>query len=1203
MKDESNINRKKSSEKIICSPEMRAYFNSLEEGAQHCYDIASQARSKGFDPELTPEIIETEDLAARVEGLVGPESIAERIRNVANDIDNREVLSLTIAKEIATDPKFGDRQQRVDQAIRTGLAILTEGVLVAPIEGIANIQLEKNPDGTEFIAIYYAGPIRSAGGTGQAMSVLIADIVRRELGLSEFKPIEGEIERFKEEIPLYKRKQRLQYTPTSDEIDLVVRNCPICIDGEGTEEVEVSGYRNIARIKTSRLRGGACLVIAEGLCLKASKIYKHVQKLDIKGWEFIERFANKGKAPEQNEVKEKVKDMIEEDYQIAKKELLNEEKEMLDLESELEDETEDIDLDEIEVEEDTEEQIEPEVEVKVSPSVKYMRDSLAGRPIFSHPSAIGGFRLRYGNGRTTGLAAVAIHPATMNILDKFLTIGTQMKIERPGKAGAITPCDSIEGPIVLLKNGDLVSVNTIEDSESYLPEIEKIIDIGEILIPFGEFAENNHPLVPPSYTPEWWELEYRTAAGEQFEEKLCSSLNVNDQPLPATELFKISEKFNIPLHPYYNLFWHDISILNLHELTEYLHKHGKFENEILKIPYDKNIKDILVTLGALHREDNGNLIIDRYSYPLIRCCGLDENFNVLRTTTEQYEIMSAVKDLSGISVRRKSPTRIGASMGRPEKAKERKMKPPVHVLFPLGQAGGSQRLVKVATSKGSITVEVGKRKCSRCGEINILPKCSKCGNHTEEQKIHAVSKGNLKNVNLEPLKQKIKMREYVSEALANLNESKIPDNLKGVIGLISKNKTPEPLEKGILRTKNGVFVFKDGTTRFDMTDVPITHFKPSEVLGVTIEKLIELGYTRDYKNSPLENEDQVLELKPQDLIVSKNCGEYLLKITKFLDELLVKYYKMEPYYNSKEVEDVIGHLVLGLSPHTSCGILGRIIGYIDANVGYAHPFFHAAKRRNCDGDEDCVMLLVDGLLNFSRSYLPSSRGGYMDAPLVLMKFINPNEIDKEAHNVDVGEGYPLEFYQAAEKYEHPKKVEPIIETVGKRIGTEGQYEGFKFCHDTTNVGTGPNKTMYKTMEKMIDKMEAQLKLAERIRAVDESNVAAKVIQSHFLPDMIGNLNSFSRQKMRCTKCNGKHRRVPLSGICNRTRPNGEICGGNLILTVHEGGVRKYLEISKDISERYNVPTYTKQRILLLEGSINSLFQSDRVKKCKLDDFM
>ena len=43
----------------------------------------------------------------------------------------------------------------------------------------------------------------------------------------------------------------------------------------------------------------------------------------------------------------------------------------------------------------------------------------------------------------------------------------------------------------------------------------------------------------------------------------------------------------------------------------------------------------------------------------------------------------------------------------------------------------------------------------------------------------------------------------------------------------------------------------------------------------------------------------------------------------------------------------------------------------------------------CDGDEDCIMLLLDGLINFSRSFLPQNRGGSMDAPLVLTSRIDP----------------------------------------------------------------------------------------------------------------------------------------------------------------------------------------------------------------------
>ena len=46
------------------------------------------------------------------------------------------------------------------------------------------------------------------------------------------------------------------------------------------------------------------------------------------------------------------------------------------------------------------------------------------------------------------------------------------------------------------------------------------------------------------------------------------------------------------------------------------------------------------------------------------------------------------------------------------------------------------------------------------------------------------------------------------------------------------------------------------------------------------------------------------------------------------------------------------------------------------------------------------MLLMDGLLNFSRDIFPANRGGQMDAPLVLTTRLNPTEVDKEALNVD-----------------------------------------------------------------------------------------------------------------------------------------------------------------------------------------------------------
>jgi DNA polymerase II large subunit len=430
------------------------------------------------------------------------------------------------------------------------------------------------------------------------------------------------------------------------------------------------------------------------------------------------------------------------------------------------------------------------------------------------------------------------------------------------------------------------------------------------------------------------------------------------------------------------------------------------------------------------------------------------------------------------------------------------------------------------------------------------------------------------------------LRKVYQRALARLDESARFDRFKGVIGLISKNKTPEPIEKGVLRAKHEVFVFKDGTCRYDLTDLPTTHFTPREI-SVLTNRLRELGYD-------VTSDDQVVELAPQDIIVSRDCGDWLLRVSKFVDDLLVKYYKRPPYYNANTREDLIGSLVIGLAPHTSAGVLGRIIGFTPASASFAHPFFHASKRRNCDGDEDCVVLLLDGLLNFSLSYLPDRRGGKMDAPLVLTTRIDPKEIDAEAHNLDICDAYPVNFYRATLGFEDPKRVR--VATVASRLGTTAEYTGFGFTHQSSSISLGPLNSSYKVLDSMMDKMETQLELARRIRAVDERDVAERVIKTHFLPDLIGNLRAFSRQKVRCVKCNYKVRRPPISGNCPK-------CGGKIVLTVHEGTVTKYMERSIQIANDYGVSKYTRQRLKLLEMSVTSLFESDASKQMGLVDFM
>jgi DNA polymerase II large subunit len=1090
---------------VACSQDMQEYFDTLERNAERCYQIASRAREKGLDPELHVEIPRAEDLASRVERLLEDydvSGIARRIRNLSRR-HNREEVSLLLAKELARKAR-GSKEEALERAIRVGLAILTEGILVAPLEGLASVKIKRNEDNSTYADIYYSGPIRSAGGTGQALSVLIADVVRRELGIGAYKATREEVERFKEEIPLYKRLQHLQHTPTSEEIELIVSNCPIGINGEGTEDSEISGHRDLPRIETNRVRGGACLVVAEGLSLKAPKIKKHVSKLKIDGWDFID----------------------------------------LVLEKKTDDELQ-----------------------GMEPNYRYIQNIVAGRPILSHPSRAGGFRLRYGRSRVTGLAALGINPATMRALDNFIAVGTQIKIERPSKAGAVTPCDSIEGPILLMENGDLIEVSKEEDVPSL--GIKEIVDLGEILIPYGEFLENNHRLIPGAYSIEVYLHELNSK---------CYELPSDWRDPTPERAIEISEVFGVPLHPDFNLFWHDLTVEEIRELRDHIAKKGEMKNNRLLLPRTKRAKELVIRLGATHREREGSLVFQRHSLAILTCLGLktEEGRIQKKEDVDASDPMDLVSGFAGFLVRPRAPSRIGARMARPEKAKERLMKPAPHSLFPVGRLGGPQRLLKPAIASREISVEAGVRICQRCGNKWVLPSCW-CGGRTRPTKMVKT--------------QKIPIAEIHNEAIWKLDEGGSLDP-KCVQGMISKSKTPEALEKGILRCKHGVFVFKDGTTRYDMTDLPLTHFKPVEI-GLSIEKAHELGYQKDMDGRPLEHPDQLVELKPQDFIASESCGEYLVRVACFLDDLLEKLYHLKRLYNAKKPEDIIGHLIVGLAPHTSGGVLARLIGFTEARACYAHPYFHAAKRRNCDGDEDCIMLLLDGLLNFSRSFLPEKRGGLMDAPLVLTTRIDPNEIDKEAHNIDL-DGYSLEFYEAANKGAHPREVESLVDTVGKRIGSILQYEGLKFSHDTTHIAAGPLRSVYKAGS-MIDKMEAQLGLARKTRAVDVPDVVSRIVTHHFLPDMIGNLKAFSTQQVRCTKCNAKFRRIPLRKMCSR-------CNGNLTLTVHKNSVSKYLEISKKISEEYGISSYVRQRISLIDGAIESLFNNDKVQYMKLDDF-
>ncbi|MHA1507100.1 MAG: DNA polymerase II large subunit [Promethearchaeota archaeon] len=1142
---------------VEMSKKMENYFSLMQKDVDKCYEIAEKARQKGLDPETFVESPQAKDLAGRVEKLVGPKGVADVIRDLKQQGKKEDEIVFQVVSDILSQKivKIDSLEERVERAVRVGLAIKTMGVVSAPLEGISKILIREDQQNRKYLSLYFSGPIRAAGGTTAALCVLIADYVRERSNIPKYEATEGEIGRFVEEVKLYDRRVHLQYPSSNDEIRYAVEHLPVEINGDPTEDEEVSAFRGLPRIKTNKIRGGACLVLNDGILLKAPKLLKIAQNMKLEGWNWLG----------------KLKEIAQKDEKGNNRE---------DLES--------------------------KSTIKITPNSKYVSDIIAGRPVFSDPSKIGGHRIRYGRSRNTGLAAAGLHPATMGVLDDFIAIGTQLRIERPGKSTSICPVNSIEPPVVKLKNGSVVRISSAKKAKELFQDIKEILFLGDILFGFGEFSENNHKLVPSGYVEEWWALELEEALKNEPGSNNESHKFVEDpfKTIPsAKEAINLAKKFAVPLHPKYTDYWGNISVSDLSTLREALIAGYDDETKKINLKNRITIKEILERAFVPHELNEDCLILDEQTTEIYETI-FNLNHKEFVDMKNEDNVFNYFSTISPIEIRNKAPYYMGTRMGRPEKSERKSMKG-IQSLFPLSDKVGNTRLVQKAIKMGRIKINICRKKCPNCSSITPFNQCPKCGSHTEFQKIclkcnkyypkseeKCQQCGGFLNSSKEA---SFNIENYSKTVLGSLNMS-LPDKFKGILGLSNKFKVPEPLMKGILRAKNGLLVYKTAEIRYDATDIPLTHFKPKEI-ATPVNRLIELGYEFDYKANELNNDNQILELKVQDVILSDDCAQYFIKIANFIDDELEHFYNLDKFYSITKREDLIGHLAVGLAPHTSAGIIGRIIGFSPARSIYAHPFWHAAKRRNCDGDEDGIMLLLDPLLNFSRYYLPNKIGGRMDATLVISSLLDPNEVDSEAHNIDTLFKYPLEFYKATQEYLMPFELEKKMDLVKGRLGTSAQYENLGFNIPTDDINDGPTTTAYKTYASMEDKINAQLHLAKIIKAVNDKKVAQKILTTHFNPDIMGNLRKYSLQTFRCVKCNEKYRRPPISnaGKCPK-------CGGNVILTVNRGGIEKYIPKALKLSRDFNLDVYTIQRMELIEEYVESLTNNPKIKQQKLSNF-
>ena len=1157
----------------------RQYFKEIEEKTKAVYAVAEEARSKGLDPVDKVEIPLARSLAEKVVGLIStiyPQmidaGIVERIIELEKKFGKLDpAICLQIAEEIAKQKfcKFPSLKEAIEVGARTGMAYITLGVVSSPIEGLTEIKIVKTAEGGEYFSPYFSGPIRSAGGTSAAFSLVIIDYLRELFGYAKYDPREEEIKRSVVELHDYhERVTNLQYMPTDEEIKFLARHIPVQINGDPSEDMEVSNYKNLERIETNFVRSGFCLVLGEGVAQKAKKISKYVSSLRKKGfklsdWGFLDEYVK-----------------IHEKRDTGK--------------------------------------------VEAAPT--YIQDLVAGRPVFGHPSESGAFRFRYGRGRVSGFSAASVHPATMDITDGFIAIGTQLKIEKPTKGCVVTVCDSIDGPIVRLFNGTVRKVKTREEAKVLYPDVEEIIYLGDILFPFSDVTNRNFNLLKPGYVEEIWKLELREKNPEL--EK-----SINPWKISFEKAVEISLKEKISFHPKYIFYWTEISKEEFLGLIEWL-KYGKAGKKII-LPYTKTDQEkfklgkrALELLGVEHEVTTEHVVINfENSMALFANLGIDietlmeerelrENIDIYEGKVKEVvstglldnpddkkdTVLKTINSISKFHIRDKAGDFIGARMGRPEKAKLRKLTGSPNVLFPVGSEGGRLRSFHSSLEKGGVASVFPIFYCEECRTDTIYRTCEICNSKTKKMfYCPKCEKTNIEmckehKVSVSYSNKTIDINHYFEKAKEKLGLSngEIPSLIKGVRGTSSKDHVVEHLSKGILRAMFNLQVNKDGTIRFDATEMPLVSFKPKEI-GVSIEKLKEIGYDVDIYGEELKREDQILELMPHDILLPSSpespdgrADDIFMRICHFIDDMLVKFYDMKPMYNVKKREDLVGKLGVCIAPHNCAGVVCRIIGFSNTLGMFASPFMHAAIRRDCDGDEAAIMLLGDVLLNFSREFIPQHRGGTQDCPLVLNARIDAGEVDDQIMDFELVDEYPLELYRLAEQRRHSSEIQiNDVRTVLK----EGKdpFKGLMFTHSTENFNDGVTCSSYKLLETMQDKLNHQMELVEKIRAANTSETARLIIERHFLKDLRGNLRKFSMQEFRCVACNGIMRRPPLSGVCSR-------CGGKIIFTTNEGGIKKYLEPALELAKKYNLSSYIKQSLELTKRHIDSIFGKELEKQ-------
>lgn len=1099
------------------------YFSSLQKVLKSTVYAANEAKAKKKDPMDKIEVHFCHNIFDKIEKIIGFEGLSSELEFAYKKTNKWFIIALIIARNIVTKKIKSlhnlNENQTLTLALQTTLVILSRGLITIPTESIPNVEINRR---TRHLTVYFSNTIRYAPGEVIGLVILIADYLRKKLYLKKFHMTEDVYGRYLEEILLFLGENNTQLTLNLELIKNTIGNIGIEISGESYTNKEVVNYRNLPNIP-NLIRPGMCVAIQRFL-ERLSEVSRIRKDSGIPDWSWIDTI--------------NPKDIIKH-------------------------------------------------KMEFSPS-----SCKINQPLIAPTNTNSGFRLRYGRARNIGLGTVGINPATIFLL-KIASPGTQIMLDSINRPLTISQVSTIQGPLVELISGEIRRINTIKEAKSILNQVSAIIDLGDVLlnpedVAYAEKMEVN------SWTEDLWlnkingNLTQSNLSLKVFAEENSLDFNqlsrIIENPnryIPSFDLaLNISNILNISLHPAYIANWDLISFKEFVGLIEQIEITN---NSFIK--KKKEIQGILKKLQFPFTFKDNNIQLDLHHDLLVYI--IKHKSEILAEKTDN-NLERILKKFLPTPTFANIPRRLGMKIIKPEKNSTKKTSPSSHCLFPVGFFGGSKRDLIKAAKSSDLKLQLPYYYCPECKIEIFVPFCPQCKKPAKQQY-------RCSNNHLCELKQECDIcgsysRAYGSQNIdldsiikSSLKRMKIETikKIKGVSYLKNETKIPENISKGILRSINDLYVFKDGTTRFDVTNEPLTHFKPKE-FNISLKLLSELGYTHDINGKNIESTNQIIELFPFDIIIDKNCKDFLIKLSKFLDDELTLLYKENVFFgSSNNKQNILGSLIVGINPTSQIGTIGRIIGFSNTNITYANPIWYLLKGRNCNGDVDSLTFLLDILLNYSQAYLPPIRGGIMDTSHIIQI---PRKLDElnELTRVDY---IPIctDFYSRLNK--RPKKDELF------HVNTPINEINYSYTHQIESLNDNFNNLL--NGKSSIEKIEPYLSLIKKIPEIDEEEILNAILKNNYLKKMTNSLKKYFVQPFKCRRCQTNFRRIPLSNQC----PS---CNGtdSIVITRQATFSLRLFNSIKLIEKRYGklISTTNQSWINNLELNKNNLFNPEHQKK-------